>query len=103
MDKKKKEKLEKKGWKIGSTNDFLGLSVEEIEYIDLKVKLSEYLKSNRKKQKLTQTELAGILHSSQSRVVKMEHGDPSVSLDLIIRSILAMGKSKKELAEAILS
>jgi len=50
---------------------------------------------------LSQTELAKLLHPSQSRVAKMEGGDPSVSIDLLIRSLLALGASNRDLARAI--
>ena len=103
MNKAKEKKLLKKGWKIGSAKEFLGLSEEESSYIELKVKLSTNLKKLRTEQNLTQVELAKILRSSQSRVAKIETGDPSVSLDLIIRSLLALGTSQKEIARAISS
>ena len=103
MYNQKTKNLEKKGWKIGTTKEFLGLSEEESSYIELKLKLSANLKKLRTKQKLTQVELAKILKSSQSRVAKLEIGDPSVSLDLIIRSLLALGTSNKEIARTISS
>lgn len=103
MRKKKKERLEKKGWKVGSADDFLGLTREESTYIDLKLRLSEDLRTLRQKQHMTQLQLAKLIHSSQSRVAKMEVGDPTVSLDLIIRSLLALGASNQELANAISS
>jgi len=103
MNKEKIKRLEKKGWKVGSTEEFLGLSNEEAAYIDLKIKLSANLRQLRTKQKLTQVEVAKILKSSQSRVAKLETGDPSVSLDLIIRSLLALGTSQKDIARAISS
>jgi DNA-binding XRE family transcriptional regulator len=103
MNKQKQKNLEKKGWKIGSTAEFLGLSAEESSYIELKLKLSTNLRRLRIKKKLTQVELAKIIKSSQSRVAKLEIGDPSVSLDLIIRSLLAIGTSNKEIARAISS
>jgi len=103
MRKEKKEKLEKKGWKVGSADDFLGLTHEESTYIDLKLRLSENLRTLRKKQHMTQLQLAKRIHSSQSRVAKMEVGDPTVSLDLIIRSLLALGASNQELANSISS
>ncbi|MDU9049475.1 MAG: helix-turn-helix transcriptional regulator [Candidatus Electrothrix sp. Rat3] len=103
MDKSKQEKLEKKGWKIGSTDDFLHLTAEEAEYIEMKIKLSNYLRSFRKTRNLTQAQLAELIHSSQSRVAKMEHGDPTVSLDLIIRSLFAMGTTKQDLAQELLT
>ncbi len=41
--------------------------------------------------------------SSQSRVAKMEAGDPSVSIDLLIRSLIALGATRKSLARSIQS
>lgn len=103
MNKEKQKILEKKGWKIGSAKEFLGLTDEEASYIELKLKLSTNLKKVRTERKLTQIELAKIIKSSQSRVAKLESGDPSVSIDLIIRSLLALGTSKKDIARTISS
>lgn len=101
MKKTKKEKLEKAGWKIGSVQDFLELSEEEISLIEMKLALAKYLKDSRRKKKLTQDQLAHALHSSQSRIAKMEAGDPSVSLDLLVKSLLSIGTSHKQLARVI--
>jgi len=101
MDKRKKTKLAKKGWKVGSVADFLDLSAEESAYIEMKIALSEKLKARRIRKKLTQKQLAKAIESSQSRVAKMEAGDPTVSLDLLVKSLLVLGVSKKELGRAI--
>jgi predicted XRE-type DNA-binding protein len=101
MDKNKKRVLESKGYRVGSTEEFLGLSKEESEYIELKLALSQALSKQRQQKKLTQIQLAKMLNSSQSRVAKMEKGDPTVSLDLLIKSLLAVGATKKNIAEAI--
>jgi len=101
VNKAKQAKLERKGWKFGSADEFLGLSAEELAYIELKLALSDTLKSKRVSKKLTQAELARIMNSSQSRVAKMEAGDPTVSIDLLIKSLLALGVSKKELGRSI--
>ena len=97
----KRKKLEAKGWKVGSADDFLGLSPEEVVYIEFKYALSNSLKERRTKEKLSQVELAKIVKTSQSRVAKMEAGDPSVSIDLLVRSLIALGASPKDLAKAI--
>jgi len=97
----KKKKLESKGYKIGSAEDFLELSNEEAKYIELKLALSQELAKQRKQKKMTQIQLAKILNSSQSRVAKMEKGDPTVSLDLLIKSLLAVGATKKNIADAL--
>ncbi len=101
MTKAKKKKLEAKGWKVGSAEDFLGLSTEEAMYVEVKLAFSDLLRKLREAQKLTQIAAAKRLHSSQSRVAKMEAGDPSVSLDLLVRSLLALGASNIDLARAI--
>jgi DNA-binding XRE family transcriptional regulator len=97
----KKQRLESKGWKIGSAQEFLGLSAEEEAYIEMKLALSAKLKQRRQRKRMTQAELAKLVHSSQSRVAKMEAGDPSVSIDLLVKSLLALGVSKKELGRSL--
>ena len=101
MNKTKRAKLEQKGWKLGSADEFLGLSVEEAAYIEMKIALSEKLKQRRQRNKMTQAQLAQLVQSSQSRIAKMEAGDPSVSIDLLVKSLLALGVSKKELGRSI--
>lgn len=101
MDKSKKEGLQKKGWKVGSVEEFLGLSPEESAYIELKLRLSSALSQRRKDKGLTQVALAKLIGSSQSRVAKMESGAPTVSLDLLIRAHLALGSSEDDLAKVI--
>ena len=101
MDKGKKAKLAKKGWKVGTVAEFLDLSAEESAYIEMKLALSEKLRERRIRRKLTQAQLAKAIESSQSRVAKMEAGDPPVSIDLLMKSLLALGVSKKELGRTI--
>ena len=101
MRKSKQDRREAKGWRFGTAQEFLGLSNEESAYVELRLRLADSLKSRRQKRKLSQTELARLVHSSQSRVAKMEGGDPSVSLDLLIRSLFALGASTRDLGRAI--
>ncbi len=101
MDEHKKKRLTARGWKVGNADEFLGLMPEEVAYIELKLVLSDHLKKQRQQRKLTQVELGKLLRSSQSRVAKMEMGDPSVSLDLLIRALLALGVSREDLAGVI--
>jgi DNA-binding XRE family transcriptional regulator len=97
----KRKRLEAKGWSIGNAREFLGLTDEEAAYIELKLRLASSLRVRRRRRRLTQADLARLLRSSQSRVAKMETGDPSVSLDLLVRSLLALGTSTVELSRII--
>lgn len=101
MNKKKIAKIERRGWKVGDAAQFLGLSTEEAAYVEMKVALALYLREKRMTRNLTQEQLAKLLHSSQSRVAKMEKNDPAVSIDLLVKSLLALGASRTELARAI--
>jgi hypothetical protein len=101
MPSNKRKRLEAKGWKIGDAKEFLGLSPEEDAYVDIKLRLSESFRAHRLRRKMTQSDAAKLLKSSQSRVAKMEAGDSSVSLDLLVRSILALGVSGKGLIQSL--
>ena len=101
MNTAKRKRLEAKGWQVGTVKEFLKLSPEEAAYVEVKLALSKNLQEYRKGRKLTQEQVARLLKSSQSRIAKMEAGDPSVSLDLLVRSLLALGASKKHLAQML--
>ena len=103
MKKRKRERLERAGWTVGSPEEFLGLSTAEARYIELKLALSEAVRKLRSGAGLSQRELAKRLGSSQSRVSKMEKADPTVSVDLLVRSLLVAGASRRDIAAAISS
>jgi DNA-binding XRE family transcriptional regulator len=101
MELTKRQKLEAAGWKVSTTADFLQLSPDEVEIIEIRLSLSRSLKQRRLEQQLSQADLAQNIHSSQSRVAKMEAGDPSVSIDLLVKSLLALGAARRDIAIAI--
>lgn len=101
MDNEKITRLGAKGWKIGEVHELLGLSAEEVEYIEIKLALSKQIRELRRQKKISQKQLARRLGSSQSRVSKIEHGDDSVSLDLQIKSLLVLGATRRDLCDAI--
>ena len=101
MKQSKRQKLERNGWRVGNASDFLGLSTEESVYIEMKLALSETLREEREKKKLSQVQFARLIASSQSRVAKMEAADSSVSMDLLVKSLLALGVARKKVARAL--
>ncbi len=101
MREDKKKRLEACGWKIGTAQEFLGLSVEENAYLDIRLRLADGLKRRRLHAGITQTELAKAVRSSQSRVAKMEAGDPAVSIDILLRTLLALGATPREVGRLI--
>jgi predicted XRE-type DNA-binding protein len=103
MRQTKRAALEEAGWKVGSAEDFLDLSDDERKFIEVKLALATALRKRREKKKLTQADVARIVGSSQPRVALMEAGDKSVSVDLLLRSLFALGATPRELAKLLSS
>lgn len=101
MKVEKKRKLEAAGWRIGNARDFLGLSASEAQFVEIKLALARKLRELREEHHWTQAELAAKVGSSQSRVAKMEAGDPTVSVDLLVKSLLAAGANRHELGRVV--
>lgn len=97
----KKRSLERRGWRVGNAQEFLGLSKEEAAFVEIKVALAHALRGLRRKLGLSQIAVARRLASSQSRVAKMEAADASVSMDLLVRALLSLGASPRQIARAL--
>ena len=101
MKKNKRVRLEAAGWRLGSAAEFLDLTQEEAAFAETKLALSQTLRRTRMAQRLSQVALAKRLHSSQSRVAKMEAADATVSVDLLLRALFALGAKPRDVASAI--
>ncbi len=101
MKRTTKERLEATGWRAGDAADFLGLTPEESAFVELKLALAHHLQEMRVQQGWTQAQVARKLGSSQSRVAKMESADATVSVDLLVKALLALGASRKEVGHVI--
>jgi ribosome-binding protein aMBF1 (putative translation factor) len=99
----KARRLKAAGWKLGSAREFLRLSDQEAALVDMKLCLMDALRQARRKRGISQIELAKRMGSSQSRIAKIEAGDPSVSLDLILRALVASGASRREIQDTLAS
>jgi ribosome-binding protein aMBF1 (putative translation factor) len=103
MKTKKLKRLRAAGWKTGSAAEFLGLSEPEAALVELKLALVDAVRRTRQKRGMSQTDLAQRMQSSQSRIAKIEAGDASVSLDLIVRALIAAGASRKDMEQAFVA
>lgn len=101
MDKRKKKRLSSIAWVVGTTAEFLGLSDDESALIELKLALADAVRAERSRLKMTQHQLCELVGSSQSRIAKIEAADPSVSIDLMVRCLLKMGATRRDLASYI--
>lgn len=103
MENRKRKRLQAAGWQVGSADEFLDLTAEESALVDLKLSLGQLVRHARARARLSQHALAEKLHSSQSRVAKLEAGDAGVSLDLMVKAAFAAGAKRVDVAKAIAS
>lgn len=101
MKSEKRRKLEAAGWRVADAKDFLALTAGEAEFVEIKLALARRLRELREEHNWTQAELAKRVGSSQSRVAKMEAADATVSVDLLVRSLLAAGADRRELGRVV--
>ena len=94
-------RLRTRGWKVADADGFLGLSPEESAFVELRLALSQSVRERRRKLGVSQVELASRIGSSQSRVAKLEGADATVSIDLLVRSLLALGASRRDIGRAL--
>ncbi len=96
-----KKRLIQTPWQVGDADSFLGLSKEESAMVDIRLALADAAMRTRIEHDLSQAELAKRMGSSQSRVAKIEAADPSVSLDLMVKALLAAGAGVRDVARAL--
>ena len=76
------------------------LQTEEM-LVNMKLALAANVKAMRQKKRITQQELAKRIGSSQSRIAKMEVADRSVSMELFVRSLAALGASRTQIGKIV--
>ena len=103
MKNDKLKRLKAAGWKIGNAGDFLQLTEEESKLVAIKWSLMCAVKKSRIKRHISQIDLAQRMKSSQSRIAKIEAGDSSISLDLILRALIATGATTRDIQAAFVT
>lgn len=89
------------GWKTGTVAEFLEMTPEEEALMEMMLALSRGVRHYRNAEGINQTELAERMGSSQSRVALVERGDKSVSMQLTLRALLALGCSRAQIADLV--
>jgi DNA-binding XRE family transcriptional regulator len=101
MTPEKQKALEAAGFVVEDTPyDWLGLTDEERQLVELRVAASRAIRRLREVRGMTQQQLADRLKSSQSRVAKIEAGASNVSLDLTLKAFFAVGGALSDLETA---
>jgi len=103
MDRAMRRRLEARGWKVGTASEFLGLTPQEEQMVELRLTLCKAVRERRKNKRMPQEELAKRLKTSQSRIAKLEACDPHVSTDMMLNALFALGASLGDTSKLIAS
>jgi DNA-binding XRE family transcriptional regulator len=101
MNERTRKRLEAAGARVTTVKEFLDLTDADMAFIEMKIALAKKLREYRQAAELTQEQVAKRVGSSQSRVAKMEAGDPAVTMDLLVGSLLRLGAKPQVVAETI--
>ena len=91
MDAAKRKVIEAAGWKVGDAADFLKMSDQERQLLEMRVKLALAIRQQREAHHLSQKQLGALLKTSQPRVAKIERAASDVSMDQLIRAFTMAG------------
>ena len=90
MTEAKKKILEAKGYKVTDSAEWLGLSREEAQIVDMRVALAQELERVRKAKGITQAELAKRIGTKQSGVARMLNNPDTSTMDNLIKALIAL-------------
>ena len=91
----KKKMLAAKGYKVTDSAEWLGLSREEAQIVDMRVALAQELERVRKAKGITQAELA-------SGVARMLNNPDTSTMDNLIKALIALGEPISKIAACLL-
>jgi hypothetical protein len=96
MNRVRRKALDAASWTFGDAEDFLELTPEERQLVQLRLAVSNAFRKRRLILRLTQAETARRLRTSQARVAKIEAAAQDVTLDLMFRGLICLGGSIKD-------
>jgi predicted XRE-type DNA-binding protein len=101
MTPEKRQRLESAGFRVGDAADFLGLTPEENEMVEVRVSLARLVSDLRRSTRMTQKQLATRIGSDQARISRLESADQLVSVDQMLEVAFALGASRKDIADVL--
>jgi ribosome-binding protein aMBF1 (putative translation factor) len=101
MTPEKREGLESAGFRVGDAADFLGLTPQENEMVEVRVSLARLVSELRRSTHMTQKQLAARIGSDPARISRLESADLSVSVDQMLEAAFALGASRKDIADVL--
>ncbi len=88
-------------WVETDVQELLDLSAQDLVIVEFRAALALALQQARKRQKLTQETAAKTIGTSQAQVARMEAGQSSITIDRLIKALIALGVSRPTIVKAL--
>ena len=98
----KEKVLKVNGIKITDSAEWLGLTTEEAQLVEMRVALAEELERVRKAKGITQAELARKMGTTQSAVARMTTRPDTSTIDNMMKSLMLLGEPVSKIAACLL-
>lgn len=92
MDRAQRQALEAAGFQVGDVSELLGLTPDERQLVEFRVRLASAIRHHRQRRHLTQAQLAKRIGSNQARIAKVEAAASGISLELMMRALFAVAE-----------
>ena len=90
-----------KTWVETDVEELLDLSAQDLVIVEFRAALALALQQARKRQKLTQENAAKVIGTSQAQVARMEAGQSSITIDRLIKALIALGVPRPTILKAL--
>ena len=102
MNAEKMKRIKAAGYKVTTADEWLGLTPEESQLVDIRLALAEQLEEVRKEKGISQAQLAARMGTKQSGIARMVNRPETSSMDNLVKGLIALGVPISKIAACLL-
>ena len=102
MNAEKMKRIKAEGYKVTTADEWLGLTPEESQLVDIRLALAEQLEEVRKEKGISQAQLAAKMGTKQSGIARMVNRPETSSMDNLVKGLIALGVPISKIAACLI-
>ena len=102
MNAEKMKRIKAAGYKVTTADEWLGLTPEESQLVDIRLALAEQLEEVRKEKGISQAQLAAKMGTKQSGVARMVNRPETSSMDNLVKGLITLGVPISKIAACLI-
>ena len=102
MNAGKMKRIKAAGYKVTTADEWLGLTPEESQLVDIRLALAEQLEEVRKEKGISQAQLAARMGTKQSGIARMVNRPETSSMDNLVKGLIALGVPISKIAACLI-